>query len=158
MGVQQSSLDEHKKTIAAVTRLFEKGNRKYTNGDLQGARTSYLKALVELKTSTLPEGKRQFQALTMSNLGCIEFVEGRYEEAQKLFHEAVVLHRSLQISESMSSVQSVEDEHKDEEGSGTESVSPKKASETRRDEREDVQDDVQDVRSIVIRLKKDYSM
>ena len=63
--------------ISNVSKIFAKGNTRYTQGDLQGAKYQYMKALSELAGKAELGAHKQYKALSLSNLGCLEFLEGR---------------------------------------------------------------------------------
>ena len=161
MGGNQSLLND-------VTKVFNKGNKRYLEGDLVAAKTNFLKCLTMLKNSEINEESR-IRASVLGNigtltyyiitiiiykftspskiptLGSIAFIEKRYEDAKDLFHEAIVLHRTQQVAEEM---KNENDEAVTLDEMSKESVKTER-SEASADE---------SVQSIIINLQKDNSI
>ena len=139
MGGNQSLLND-------VTKIFNKGNRKYLEGDLVAAKANFLQCLTMLKNSEIDEQKR-IRASVLGNIGSIDFIERRYEEAKNLFHEAIVLHKSQQVAE--------EFKNENEDVVTMDEMSKESVKTERSSESNTANDSVQ---SIIINLQKDNSI
>ena len=90
----------------------------------------------------------RIRASVLGNIGSIDFIEKRYEDAKNLFHEAIVLHRSQQVA----------DELKDENEAVV--TMDEMSKESTKTERSLTTSDSADesVQSIIINLQKDNSI
>ena len=79
---QQGSKQYDIKERNYASKKFYKGNEKFKAGDYEGARIQYMKAFSSLKNTPSPEQDslrdHGHQDIALSNLGCLEFAEGRY--------------------------------------------------------------------------------
>lgn len=134
-------MGNHQSFLKNVIQLFNKGNRKYLHGDLITSKECYYQCLTMLKNSSEINEYYPIHASILGNIGCIEFIEKRYEEAKHLFHEALVLHKSQQITEEFKNENETINEF------NKESMKTKYSNSTN-----------ESVQSIIINLQKDNSI
>jgi tetratricopeptide (TPR) repeat protein len=93
MGVSSSSehANAYNTSLDAARKSFTKGNDKFNLSDYNGAKMSYRKALNLLKM----HDETHHHATAMSNIACLEYAEGRFYEAQKLFEDALKIRREV---------------------------------------------------------------
>ena len=71
---------------------FHKGNQRFKESDYRGAILQYRRAIDKLKMTD--HERHYLHSTALSNVGCLEFAEGRHEDAMALLKEALTMLRS----------------------------------------------------------------
>lgn len=90
-------------------KLFGEGNARFREAKYEEAQSAYRKALENLQVchESAGEHREMHQAVVLSNLGVIEFAQGRYEDAHRLMQlaleqlkarEGLVIHDTSTVS------------------------------------------------------------
>ena len=107
---------QKKKSNADIgKKYFIRGNTKFRTNDYTGAKLCYRKALDALQG--LSDTMVSETATALSNIACLDYTEGRFEEAKLLFAKALRMHR-----DSLSEEKKEDEEYKDIEVSSIESL------------------------------------